>query len=327
MQIEPVIPQYFDENALREPAYKLYRIYTPKGRFYYTYDDGDVSLYLGVTTMLSKLLPTGEGLIKWMCDLGYNESKAYAAMRAAYGTLMHEEIGKFLINKQYVLQDIPATVEAYCAKTSYIQYKEEWIDDITMDMLAFAQFCADYSVIPLAIEIALAHPDGYSGTVDLICYMTIQEEGYWGETYKSGERKGEAKLTKRERQVLATVDFKSGRKGFHDNYEIQLESYRKLIHENFPDLFVEKIYNWSPKEWRTTPSYNLKDQSNSVDAQKFEMLVELAKIELLKVPSAYTHAEGTLVLGQEAGDVFRKEDVIEYIRRYHTERNREEVAL
>lgn len=318
MQIEPVEPMYFDADALREPTYKLFRIYTPKGRFYYTYNNGDVNLYLGVTTMLQKLLPTGEGLIKWMCDMGYDKSKEYAKERAYYGTLMHNEIAKFLINKKYSLDLLPSIVDEYCSK-EYPQRREEWTEDLTSDMLAFAQFCADYNIIPLAIEVALAHPDGYSGTVDLLCRMTIQEEGYWGEVYKSGDNKGNPKLTKQPRQIIASVDFKSGRKGFYDGHEVQLESYRSLIHENFPDIKVEKIFNWSPKEWRTTPSYNLKDQSNSVDAQKFDLLVEIAKIELMKLPTAYSHAEGMLTLGGAPGDVFKKEDVIEYIKRKHVE--------
>lgn len=315
MRIESVAPMYFDSDAIRVPSQQLYRIYTPKGRYYYTVsEDEQVNIYIGVTTMISALLPKGEGLIRWMADLGYEQSKLYASIRASYGTLMHNEFAKFLINKRYDMDAMAAVVYEYVSKceNSQLINAEEWINDLTNDLLAFAQFCYDYQVKPLAIEIMLCHPDGYAGTIDLICEMTIKEK------IDVSKKATEKNLVTR--TILAAVDFKSGRKGFYDEYAVQLESYRHLCSNEWPDLEIQKIYNWSPKEWRTEPAYNLKDQSEAVDAQKFSLLVEMAKIELMKIPGSFLKPTGILKLNEENADILQRTDIIEFIINKHRNR-------
>lgn len=323
MTIEAVMPLFFDTNAIRVPNSKIYRIYTPKGRYYYTVDlnSETVDMYIGVTTMIAALVPKGEGLIKWMADLGYEKAKVYANVKAQYGTLMHNEIAKFLISGYYDVDSLPSNVREYidkCDNKSYIN-AEEWVNDMYNDMLAFAKFCYDYQIKPIAIEIMLCHPDGYAGTIDLLCSMTIKEK------IDSAKRATENNLITK--TIIAAVDFKSGRKGFYDEYAIQLESYRHLIHNEWPDLVVEKIYNWSPKEWRTEPSYNLKDQSDSVDAMKFNMIVELAKIELMKIPGSYMKPKGILRLGELNDDILSSTNIIEYILDHHRNKYSEHIEL
>jgi hypothetical protein len=61
---------------------------------------------------------------------------------------------------------------------------------------------------------------------------------------------------------------------------VQLEIYRRLWNKNFPDLEIEKTYNWSPKEWRgTVPTYNLKDQSNSAGKDQTSLIIEMERIK------------------------------------------------
>jgi hypothetical protein len=324
--IEEVAPLFFDKLALREPRQRLNRIYTPKGRYYYTIDEAEhVSIYLGVTTMIGKLVPKGEGLIKWMVDMGFEKSRIYASVRAAYGTLMHELIADFLINRIFNLDTIPDRVDhVISTRLTNVEQptvdRSVWIEDLVTDILAFAQFCSDHKVKPVAIEVMLTHPDGYAGTIDLLCFMTIREkidpDKKWVESNTSYKT------------VLAAVDFKSGRKGFYDEHAIQLESYRHLIHNEWPDLYVEKIYNWSPKDWRTNPDYNLKDQSSSVDAKKFELLVDLAKVELMKVPGSFMVPKGTIELGKEfEPNILEKVDIIDFIVNYHRNKSKEPYGL
>jgi hypothetical protein len=196
-----------------------------------------------------------------------------------------------------------------------------WIEDLTSDILAFAQFCVDYKVKPIAIEIMLAHPDGYAGTIDLVCYLTIRE--------KINPEKTWIASNTLYREILAGVDMKSGRKGFYDEHAIQLESYRHLIKNEWPDLEVEKIFNWSPKEWKTEPGYNLKDQSSSVDARKFELLVDLAKVELLKVPGAFLVPKGRIEFGVEfsQSDVLEKVNIVDFIVNFHRNKSKEQYGL
>lgn len=325
--IEEIKPLYFDATALREPSKRIHRLYTPRGRYYYTYDErsGEVKIYIGVTTMIGKLIPKGDQLIDWMVSVGREKSWLITATRAAYGTAMHRIQGEFTINRKLDLDRVSViALEEYdklAPNEKSLVDLGEWNEELSRDLLAWAQFVKDYNFRPIAIEVMLAHPDGYAGTMDFLGYMTIVEK-----------IDPEKKLTvnnKSERDVLAAIDNKSGRKGFYDSHEIQLESYRSLIHNEWPDLKVEKIYNWSPKEWRTEPGYNLKDQSNSVDALKFQKIVEMAKIELMKPPTKRIRFEGSVEYGADFDYTknVKEVDVLEYIREYHQSKSQKNIQI
>jgi hypothetical protein len=150
----------------------------------------------------------------------------------------------------------------------------EWLPKIRKDVLAFAQFVRDYNVKPLAIEIGLVHPDyHYAGCIDLPCIMTDPKTG---------------------KQFTAIVDFKSGRKGFYEEHELQLHLYREMWNVNYPETPVARVFNFAPKDWRTKPTYNLKDQTDSVNARKLPYLLALASIEDEKRDNTLTIVRGVL---------------------------------
>jgi hypothetical protein len=108
-------------------------------------------------------------------------------------------------------------------------------------LAAFDQFCKDHEVEPLAIEILLANDaDVYAGTVDLICNMT----------YKG-------------RRIVAIVDFKSGWGDYRD-HAVQLEFYRAAFTQTYLKG-IDELFIWSPKDWRTKPTYNLKQRTGEVE--------------------------------------------------------------
>ena len=322
LSIEAVRAAYFDAEALREPSYRLYRIMTPKGRFYYTIEEGRPQLYIGVTTMLGMVIPKPDSLIKWIADMGWERSREYMMERAHYGTLLHMQVEYLMINRTYDFTIVADIVNAYCDQNEYKVDREKWIADLRQDMLGFVQFCHDYNVQPIAVEIMLVHPEGYSGTIDLICYMDIEVLGNWGEVYKTGERKGQPKETKKVMRMLCVVDIKSTRKGTsHEEKDVQLEAYKQLIEYNFPDLIIERMFNWSPKDWRgKTPTYTLNDKTGSVDMQKFYGWIRIAQIESDKKDTILGEITGRINLGDDPSGLYNERTLEQYIIDEHYKR-------
>lgn len=277
LSVEEIKALFFDQNALRESPYKCYQLNTPDYRYYYTFDDkGEPTFYPSVTTLLRQVMPTSPFLLKWMMENG-KESIEKRDLAAAYGTFMHIQFERLIIDRVYNFDDIPVVLREYMTSHGLPEALfGEWLTKIRKDVLAFAQFIIDYNVKPLAIEIGLVHPTKhYAGCIDLPCVMYDPKTG---EEYR------------------AIVDFKSGRKGFFEEHELQLHLYKDMWNVNFPDLKVERVYNFSPKDWRTKPTYNLKDQTESENAKKIPYLLELAAIEDSKRDNTLTIVQGSLDL-------------------------------
>ena len=282
MTVEQIQAEFFNEDALQEQPEPVYRLDSSGHRYYYTFDeDGEPRFFVSVTTLIKQTLPTSPQLIKWIADMGYEESQRYAADRAAYGTFMHAQIAELIINRSYDLDNLKERLKFYIESEKLPSDFIGYADDFKKDILAFAKFMKDFKLKPLAIELVLTNPeDGYAGAIDLAAEITIEEKGFFGEVYKTGANAGKPKESKKERTIRAIIDFKSGRKGFFPEHEVHLHAYMKMWNMHFEAYPIEKVFNWSPKDWRgTTPSYNFKDQTDSKNAMKLPYLVELARIE------------------------------------------------
>lgn len=280
MTVEEMTAMFFD-GALIEPPYKVWQLNSKGHRYYYKFDDkGTPEFYPSVTTILSQTIPKSEFLIKWISDKGIDEAERYKAERAAYGTFLHAQLEELIINRTYDLDGLKSKLKDYIDNnklpTDFIYYA----DDLKKDVLAFAQFVLDYDVKPLAVEIALIHPDyKYAGCIDMPCNMQS----------KPGA----------EERINAIIDFKSGRKGFFEEHEIQLHLYKIMWNVNFPDIPIDRVFNFSPKSWRKKPTYNLKDQTGSPNAKKIPYLLELSAIEDEKIDNTFTAVSGEICLDNE----------------------------
>lgn len=278
MTVEEMTAMFFDEKTLIEPPYKVWQLNSKGHRYYYRYDDaGNPEFFPSVTTILSQTLPKAPHLINWIANKGIEEAERYKGERAAYGTFMHAAFEELLINRAYDLDGLKGKlkeyIEVYRLPDDFIYYA----DDLKKDVLAFAQFVLDYDVRPLAVEIALVHPYyKYAGMIDCPCTMR-------------------AKIGSDDR-INAIVDFKSGRKGFYEENEIQLGMYRDMWNVNFEQFPVTRIFNLSPKDWRKRPSYNLKEQTDSPNIRKIPYLLEIAAIEDEKKDNTFTSVNGMVLL-------------------------------
>ena len=100
-----------------------------------------------------------------------------------------------------------------------------------------------------------------------------------------------------------------------------------MWNENYPDAPVERVFNFSPKDWRTKPTYNLKDQTESVNAKKLPYLLALAAIEDEKRDNTFTIVRGVLDLdnGKIADNVLSL-SLAELIKTKATEKDTPEQA-
>jgi hypothetical protein len=278
MTVEEMTAMFFDEKTLIEPPYKVWQLNSKGHRYYYRYDDnGNPEFFPSVTTILSQTLPKAPHLIQWIANKGIEEAERYKGERAAYGTFMHAAFEELLINRAYDLDGLKGKlkeyIEVYRLPDDFIYYA----NDLKKDVLAFAQFVLDYDVRPLAVEIALVHPYyKYAGMIDCPCTMLAKIGG--------------------DERINAIVDFKSGRKGFYEGSEIQLGMYRDMWNVNFEQFPVTRIFNFSPKDWRKHPSYNLKEQTDSPNIRKIPYLLEIAAIEDEKKDNMFTSVNGMVLL-------------------------------
>lgn len=296
--IEKLNPMFFNTERLKKQPEPIYRMDSSGHRYYYRFTpEGEPKFYTSVTTFIKNTLPTPPQLIKFIADMGVEESKAFTQERAYYGTFLHAQCCELLITGKYDLNSLSDKLTVFMTKERAV-VKPGWVDDLKKDVLAFAQFMIEKNVKPLAIEIILYHPtDGYAGAIDLVLDMDDEQKGFFGELYLSGFNKGQPKESKRTVRITAILDIKSGRKGFYESAEIQLKAYHEMWKEHFPDVKIDKLLNWSPKDYRgKIPTYNLKDQTESANLCKLPHLVKLAKIEDDKRTNMVTIINGNIDL-------------------------------
>lgn len=275
---EEIKSVFFDTDALVEPPYKVFQLNSSGHRYYYRFNDGgEPEFYPSVTTILSQTMPTNIHLTKWIADKGFDEAERYKMERANYGTFMHAQFEKLIIQREYDLDGLKAELKRYIECNDLPDNFINYADDLKKDVLAFAQFVLDYDVKPLAVEIALVHPAyNYAGMIDLPCTM-LADKGS-------------------DKRITAIVDFKSGRKGFYPDYEVQLHLYKMMWEVNFEKHPIDKVFNFAPKDWRKFPTYHLKDQTDSVEAKKIPHLLGLAAIEDDKRDNNFISCSGVVSL-------------------------------
>lgn len=293
---EEIHAVYFNKDALREPSYRLYRLNENGHRYYYRFEGDTPVFYPSVTTLLRQTMPTSTFLIQWMVQNG-DAATEKRDMAAAYGTFMHIQYEKLIITRQYDLDAAGDILREYMERENIAdKYYFDWLPRIKKDILSFAQFIKDYNVRPLAVEIALVSREGFAGCIDLPCEMTEK-----GQTFR------------------AIIDFKSGRNGFYEDYELQLGLYRIMWNEEYPDDPIDRIFNFAPKDWRKKPTYTLKEQTDSPNLAKLPHLLALAAIEDEKRDNVVTYCDGVVDLDSDLDGNFHALSLAELITKRHAE--------
>lgn len=330
IKIEDTQYEFITSGFVR-PVAPIRRFSQGKNRFYYRVEkDGEITLFSSGTTLIKDGYAESEmALEEWRNKLKAEGKDPvyelnYAAMR---GTLLHILAGDFIQQKEIQLNELhqyfaynhPQITSEYLYQ-DVIQKDVLWLQK---GLMAFAQFCKDYNVKPLAIELILTSEKyKVASPVDLICSLTISESGYYGEVYKTdskatGAKKGDPKLSKQEREVVAIVDLKSSKNGFYDKHALQLKLYKHMVQECYPNIKVEALYNWSPKDFTgETPTYNLKEQSGGRLEDLAEVVFEQGRIKHQWKTPTVNIAPDTLVFGQDFE--FKQVPLIDYLKERHS---------
>ena len=252
--------------------------------------------------------------------LGITEDEAYTQERANYGTFMHGQIEKLLVARSYDLDNLKAELAKYVEREqlplSFVNYAE----DLKKDILAFAQFVIDYDVLPLCIEQSLYSKKGYAGMIDLVCNMRVYTKD---EEAKAREKKGEKWTDKDEekytKRIIAMVDFKSGRKGFYESHVFQLYLYKDMWEEHYPDIPIEGVFNWSPKDWRKSPSYNFECQTDAQNPEIAKLLLEQYKLRKTETKS-FTLVSGVINLSDGVSNNYETLTLEELVKERTTDK-------
>ena len=82
---------------------------------------------------------------------------------------------------------------------------------------------------------------------------------------------------------------------------------------------AEGLFNWSPKEWITSPSYNLKDQSgtDSLLGNLCEVIYEQGKIKHTWKTPTIKLVEGSVSIDNFKTDVIKKVSLVEFLEQLH----------
>lgn len=324
----------FLSPTLPRPSSFIRRFSQGFNRFYYTLDpDGTVTLYSSATTLIKDGYAEDTlALESWRNKLraeGKNPETElnYAALR---GTIMHILIADYIQGIEINMSNF----YEHFTKHHPESVNNEFLQVITKDsdwlrkaILAFGQFVVEYNVRPLALELIMKS-DHYqvASPVDMLCEMDIDEEGLWGEPLKSGHNKGQPKMIKRKKTIVAIVDFKSSQNGFFDKHYFQLQLYKRIVAENYPDLNVEGLYNWSPKDWRgAVPTYNLKEQSDGKLNDLCETVFEQGRIKhKWKTPTVTVFKDFVSIESYQTGPLIENIPLKDYLENLHKKEETEE---
>lgn len=292
---EMVLPEFFDADALKAPSKITYRIDNQGERLYVRMaDDGAIKIVPSVTTILRQR-PTDPHLLKWYCNEfpDYDAAKAFVDQRADYGTFMHMLFKEILLGNTLMFS-ASMLGDSFAEYLKGIGKKPDAFDlievghNLKQDLWAFVQFCITYKVKPLAIEY-IVFGEQYAGAIDLVCKMTIAKtrkvENFQSErmfaflpTYEVTEQT----------EVVAMIDFKSGRKDFYAENPIQLHAYRELWNQEYPQHQIEVMANYGCKDYRLpvgkTEPYRFKQYKNDAKiARQWALLVDLYHTEEITI--------------------------------------------
>lgn len=311
--IEQIKAEYLSPQILKLGlTSRLERVHINGVRYYFVIDKNQIPVFFkGTTQVVSLTMPAKskkDHLLEWYVNHfeSMKLAREYVRTKAQYGTFMHSIFAIYYRDGGITKENLNAYLTDFMVREKIsMDYFDFWSQDVMSDLLSFEAFMVAHEVIPYCFEIPFYHPMGFATQIDLPCEMTVWEYGDHGEKYKSsssrhGYKKGDPKITKGPKRIRAIINFKSKRDGvFHDDNELQLLLERKIWNYWMAEhgLGIERIFNWSPKNWvksdgTGTPGFNLVEKTHTKEADCLEHFLAIAqKKGLIQPKKAWVNFE------------------------------------
>lgn len=260
----PVDPMFHEQKS--QLKYSMWRLDANYVRYYWSPEFGELFGYdlfapqgngfgASVTSIIDAQAEEKKFLRQWQSKMGgYDAAQEYMHSRGDYGTLLHILITELFRLGQFDLSLLPKILYEYVKRNQiWFQDTRGWVSDLENDLTGVMQWVKDYDVKPIALEVPIYVPvyDPHTGeiiymsagTPDLVCDM-------YAKNYS------EKTLKKHRKRVRAVIDFKSGRKGFYEEHEIQANVYKDAWNWNMKNYIVDRrstsrficdaCANWAP---------------------------------------------------------------------------------
>jgi len=141
-----------------------------------------------------------------------------------------------------------------------------------------------------------------------------------GKNYK----KGDPRITKGPVPKVIMVDFKSG-KHFYTGHAAQLHIYNRIWKMRFPQIVIEELFNWSPSDWRSEPSYHFKQQTNPEWYKVIKNYVSIANNPInnhFSISKKKIKLTGKLQFGHPVSKSFEMVSINEHVKSKHDDRKK-----
>lgn len=260
----PVDPMHHEHKS--QLKYSMWRLDSGAIRFYWSPEFRELfgndlfapqgnGFGASVTSIIKAQAENKPWLNQWQSNIGgYDQAQSYMNERADYGTLFHMLITELFRLREIDLNLLPEIVQEYVRLNNiWFLDTRSWAEDLKNDLTGVIQWVKDYDVVPIALEVPIYVPvyDPHTneiiymaaGTPDLVCDM-------YAKNYS------EKTLKKHRKRVRAVIDFKSGRKGFYEEHEIQANVYQKAWNWNMENFIIDRrstsrficseCANWAP---------------------------------------------------------------------------------
>lgn len=248
-------PDYLSElhTAVYSSKVQLRRMNAYGMRFYYRIDQqGQVHFYGSITSVKSQVTGKPKPIIDKMVEMGKANFERYLNQRAHRGTFFHIQAAELTIQGLYDTNKVGARIAEYAAEHG-LEPEDTygWHDEIIKGLQSWLLTMQEYEITPIAVEIPVfSDHHKVAGTIDLVCEMNAAKY-----TAKTPPEK--------RKRVKAIIDWKTGY--IFPDHAFQLELGKLCWAECLPDgPQIERVYNWSWNDWRKNPTYELKNQSDSI---------------------------------------------------------------